>query len=112
MLGAFNSGPKPSKVGKVRTKCVKSGDRIWNKLGMKHRKKEKIDSSKLRCINVGGLMLTSGKTCTHTCELAQELAVCCLLMQVLVQSLLAARGRAWCRASAQKHGKDAYFGYC
>lgn len=61
---------------------------------MKHRKKEKIDISNLRCINLGGLMhmLTSGNTCTHTCELARELAACCLSMQALVRSLLAARG--------------------
>lgn len=37
-------------------------------------------------------MLTSGIACTHRCQLAQELAACCLLMQALVQSLLAARG--------------------
>lgn len=67
----LNSGPKAFKVGKVRTKCSLSGDRIWNKLGMKHRRKEKIVISNLRCINLGDLMhmLTSGNTCTHTYEL-------------------------------------------
>lgn len=61
---------------------------------MKHRKKEKIDISNLRCINLCGFthMLTSGNTCTHMCELAQELAACWFLMQALVQSLPAARG--------------------
>lgn len=86
---------------------------------MKHRKKEKIDISSLRCINLGGLMhmLTSGNTCTHTCELARELATCfidagsCTVLPCSTGCVQRTR-TAHCRASAQKHGKDAYFGYC
>lgn len=40
-VGSLEFRSKGFKAGKVRTKCVKSGDRIWNKLGMKHKKKKK-----------------------------------------------------------------------
>lgn len=78
---------------------------------------KKINISNLLCINLDGLiyMLTSANTCTHVCELACEAAACCLFMRGLLQSLTAARqcvqqtGRVCWRASAQKHGKDAYF---